>query len=132
MGRSTFQPRYWVPLGLLVVVPVLALVRLAQTVDWRFLAGYASIVSIATFAVYGWDKRRAEKGEWRVPEARLHLMELAGGWAAAYLAQRYFRHKIAKTRYLTVYWSIVAAYELLTVDYLLGWPIANAIRRLAQ
>ena len=106
--------------------------RLAQTVDWRFLAGYASIVSIATFAAYGWDKRRAEKRERRVPEMRLHLMELAGGWAAAFLAQRYFRHKIAKTRYQIVFWLIVAAYELLAVNYLLGWPIANAIRRLAQ
>lgn len=63
--------------------------------------------SLAAFVAYGWDKRAAVRGRARVPEKRLHLLELAGGWPGAFIAQRLFRHKVRKPRYQIVFWTIV-------------------------
>lgn len=40
-------------------------------------------MSLLTVAAYAWDKRQAVRGEWRIPESRLHLLELCGGWPGA-------------------------------------------------
>lgn len=45
--------------------------------------------------VYRHDKRRAFAGQWRVPEATLHLAEFAGGWPGAFLAQRMHKFEVA-------------------------------------
>ena len=37
------------------------------------------LMSLLTLATYAWDKRQAIRGGWRVPETRLHLLELCGG-----------------------------------------------------
>jgi uncharacterized membrane protein YsdA (DUF1294 family) len=50
----------------------------------------------------------------RIPESRLHLAELLGGWPGAWVAQRLFRHKSAKVRYRVVFWAIV-------VLHVAGW-----------
>ena len=65
------------------------------------------VMSIATWVVYGIDKKRAETGTWRVPEATLHLLELAFGWPGAWLAQRYFRHKTRKISFQILFWLVV-------------------------
>lgn len=65
------------------------------------------IMSIATWVVYGIDKKRAETGAWRVPEATLHLLELAFGWPGAWLAQRHFRHKTRKVSFQILFWLVV-------------------------
>ena len=64
------------------------------------------VVSALTFGVYGWDKRQAVKQGRRVPEARLHLLTLFGGWPGALLAQHYFRHKNRKMSFQIVFWLI--------------------------
>ena len=67
-----------------------------------------AVASVITFFAYGLDKRAARRGRWRTPEATLHLLELLGGFPGAMLAQRIFRHKRGKVRYLIVFWLIVA------------------------
>ena len=69
------------------------------------LAGYVAMSAVA-FGMYWIDKRRAGRGEWRIGEGTLHAIELAGGWPGAWMAQRVFRHKWRKTRYMVVFWSI--------------------------
>jgi uncharacterized membrane protein YsdA (DUF1294 family) len=64
--------------------------------------------SIVTMAVYRSDKARAESGDWRTPEKVLHLLELAGGWPGALVAQWQFRHKNRKTSYQIAFWFVVA------------------------
>lgn len=66
------------------------------------------VMSLVAFAVYGWDKRRAGRGEWRVSERTLHGLELLGGWPGALVAQGFFRHKRRKLSFMVVYWLIVA------------------------
>ena len=71
------------------------------------LLAYACM-SVVAFALYWRDKRRAQRGLWRVPEATLHIVELLGGWPGAWLAQRALRHKSSKRDYQLVFRTIVA------------------------
>jgi uncharacterized membrane protein YsdA (DUF1294 family) len=73
-------------------------------------AAYVAIValtSLAAFAAYGWDKRRARRQGRRVPENTLHLLALLGGWPGALAGQRVFRHKTQKLGFRVVFWLVV-------------------------
>lgn len=59
---------------------------------------------------YARDKLSALRGNWRVPESSLHLIEAAGGWPGAYVAQHTMRHKTIQQSYQVVYWLIVAGH----------------------
>lgn len=74
------------------------------------LAGLA-LLAAATFAACARDKRAAQRGAARTPEASLHLLELGGGWPGALLAQRWLRHKNRKPSYQFAFWSCVALHE---------------------
>jgi uncharacterized membrane protein YsdA (DUF1294 family) len=65
------------------------------------------LMSAVAFAMYWSDKRRAHRGDWRIPEATLHTIELFGGWPGAWIAQRALRHKSSKRSYRMVFWVIV-------------------------
>lgn len=114
---------------MLLVTPLLALSYLAQHVAPRLLLGYLGIIFALTFFYYWHDKRRAQNGGWRTPESTLHLLEIGGGWPAAYLAQRCLRHKISKKRYQWIFWSIVILHEGIAFDFIQDW--ANSRRLLA-
>lgn len=49
------------------------------------------------FLLYGLDKRRAIRGEWRIPEKTLLMGTWLMGGVGAYLGMKRFRHK---TRHL--------------------------------
>lgn len=69
--------------------------------------------------LYWLDKRSAQAGGRRIAENTLHLVELAGGWPGALLAQQLLRHKTRKASYQTVFWLIVAAHQAFWLDWLL-------------
>jgi uncharacterized membrane protein YsdA (DUF1294 family)/cold shock CspA family protein len=69
--------------------------------------GVLLLVSLLTFAAYGFDKSAAQAGRWRTAESTLHLLSLAGGWPGAWCAQRLFRHKSRKASFMAVYWATV-------------------------
>ena len=71
--------------------------------------------SVITFVVYAVDKRAAGTSRRRVPENTLHLLELAGGWPGAIIAQQTLRHKTAKRSFRFAFWTIVAVNVLLFV-----------------
>lgn len=64
-------------------------------------------MSAITFVVYALDKHAAQTGRWRTPESTLHLLELAGGWPGAWVAQQLLRHKSRKPGYRVVFWLTV-------------------------
>jgi uncharacterized membrane protein YsdA (DUF1294 family) len=88
-------------------------------IGWVY--GGASIVSLS---VYGWDKYRAKKEQWRVTEATLHFFDVCGGWPGALIAQRLFRHKNRKVAFQIVFWLIVIAHLALW-----GWVISLRYRQ---
>jgi uncharacterized membrane protein YsdA (DUF1294 family) len=75
-----------------------------------WVAGLYGGVSILGLTVYGWDKHRAKKEQWRIAETTLHLLEFCGGWPGALIAQRLFRHKNRKIAFQVVFWLIVLAH----------------------
>ena len=69
------------------------------------LAAWLLAINLATFAVYGADKRRARRGAWRVPERTLLLLPLLGGSIGALLGMRVFHHK---TKHWYFVWGVPA------------------------
>ena len=114
--------------GFCVLVLVLVLPTLAirgQGWDIRWVAAYVALINALTIALYASDKGRAQRGEWRISEARLHLMELLGGWPGAWIAQLVLRHKSSKTNYRFVFWIIVLLYQTAAVDSLQDWKLTR-------
>lgn len=107
-------------LGLLLVLPVLALTRWPQAARW--VAAWAAVMGLLTWILYALDKRQAGIGGRRIPERTLHGCELAGGWPAAFLAQRHFRHKSSKGRYQLAFWGIVVLHQAIAAAALRGLP----------
>jgi uncharacterized membrane protein YsdA (DUF1294 family)/cold shock CspA family protein len=108
----------------LLMAPGLALHRL----DWSPLTLGISAVALSavTYMTYALDKMRAQSGDWRIPETTLHMLSLLGGWPGAFLAQQRIRHKTAKTSFQVVFWLTVLSWQVVALDYLLGWRMSNA------
>ena len=68
------------------------------------------LMSLVCFVAYWRDKRFAVAGAQRIPESRLHLYELLGGWPGGLLAQRLIRHKNRKLAYQVKFWLIVVVH----------------------
>ena len=56
-------------------------------------------INILTFLVFGIDKWKARRGKWRIPEATLIGMSIAGGSIGALLGMSLFRHKTHKQKF---------------------------------
>jgi uncharacterized membrane protein YsdA (DUF1294 family) len=63
---------------------------------WHIYWIWIAIISLVTFLVYGYDKARARKGQWRVPEKALHILALAGGFPGGWAGRAIFHHKTQK------------------------------------
>ena len=87
---------------------------------WIGAAGYVLCVSLAAFLLMGADKRRARRGDWRVPERTLVLAALLGGAPGALLGMWAFRHK---TRHWQFRFGLPAI--LLLQAALLLWCLAG-------
>jgi len=99
------------------------LVMFLPATQRQWFTGFYALMSAISFSLYGLDKRASTRGGWRTSEARLHLVELLGGWPGALLAQRVFRHKTRKRSfqvmsYLAVAVNLVALGWLIFADNL--------------
>ncbi len=63
---------------------------------------FLAFMSLVVFVMYGIDKRRAKRGEWRISEKALLSLGVLGGAAGGLLGMKFFRHK---TRH-TYFWVI--------------------------
>ena len=108
-----------------LALPGYAIQRLGLELRW--VAAYVAVLNLLTYWTYAWDKRRAKNDEWRIPEARLHFLELLGGWPGAFLAQRRLRHKCSKTSYQFTFWLIVFLWQFVAFDSLQNWNYSRAV-----
>ncbi len=79
---------------------------------------YLAIVNIAAFILFGADKKKAQKGAWRISEKALFLSALIGGSVGAILGMFLFHHK---TRHWYFRWGlplILAVQIILAVIFL--------------
>lgn len=104
----------WIILSML---PALGMFRFAGQGSYWPMIIYL-LMSLLAFGLYVHDKRSAQRSGWRTPEARLHVIELLGGWPGALIAQQTLRHKTRKVSFQLVFWLIVVAHQVMWLDYL--------------
>ena len=74
-------------------------------------------VNVVALLLYGYDKRQAVVGGFRIPEVVLHCAALSGGSPGAALGQMLFRHKTRKRRFRMVFFAILALQGLAIYGY---------------
>ena len=60
---------------------------------WIAVIIWLVIINLTAFAIFGIDKNRAKKGQWRIPEKTLFLSAILGGSIGAILGMYIFHHK---------------------------------------
>lgn len=63
------------------------------------LIAYFVLINLITCIVYGIDKRKAEKGKWRIPEATLIMLAAIGGSIGALYGMKHYHHKTQKIKF---------------------------------
>ena len=76
---------------------------------WPGAVCYGLVLSLIAFGLMGWDKRKAKRDQWRVPERALFLTALLGGSPGAILGMYCFHHK---TRHWYFRWGLPAIFLL--------------------
>lgn len=82
---------------------------------WLPLLVFYLVINATTFGIYAWDKAAAMKHFYRIPERRLHLLALCGGWLGAWLAQQVFRHKTSKQGFMAKFWLTVVLHCVVVI-----------------
>ena len=59
----------------------------------HFMMIYYIAVNVLAFVLYGADKGRAKRDQWRIPESTLLGIALIGGGVGAWAGMQMFRHK---------------------------------------
>lgn len=107
-------------------IPAFLVLYLAAAAAWRvpaWVAGLYTGASALAYVIYAADKAAAVAGAWRVPEATLLLVGLAGGWPGAVVAQQVLRHKSSKASFRAAFWMTVLVNVIAFV--VLSSPIAR-------
>jgi len=99
-SRYTSPYRYYALIG--VAAGLLIALAAVVFLDLPLYLGWIVGLSVATFALYGFDKRRAVANAGRVPEMVLHGLALAGGFPGGWAGRSAFRHKTRHTSFLVV------------------------------
>ena len=60
---------------------------------------YLIIINVFTFFLYGFDKYKARKGAWRIPESRLLFFAAIGGSAGALIGMFVWHHKTKHAKF---------------------------------
>ena len=81
-----------------------------------------TVLSVAAFVAFGWDKWKAGRDGQRIPEKTLHMLAVFGGWPGAVLGQQLFRHKTVKPVFRTLLLGITILH-IATVLFLLLRPL---------
>lgn len=63
------------------------------------LTVYLIVVNVIAFVMYGADKQKAIRKQWRIPEAYLLAVAAIGGSVGAILGMQFFHHKTRKWKF---------------------------------
>lgn len=91
-----------------------------------FILIYLGIMNVAEFLIMGIDKLKAKRRGFRVPEAILFLLAIAGGSIGAILAMWIFRHK-TRHHTFTIGMPVILVLQLIfaAVLYFGPWNITT-------
>lgn len=79
-----------------------------------------AVYNLVVFCIYGYDKRCAIKGKWRVPEKILIGLAFLCGSVGAYLGMIVFRHKTKHTKF-----TVLVPLALLIHIVLVVWLVVG-------
>lgn len=79
---------------------------------------YFLIINLMAFVAMWWDKRRAQKGEWRISEAGLFTLVLLGGGIGGIAGMYIFRHKTKKLRFTIGFPTILITEIILGIYFI--------------
>jgi uncharacterized membrane protein YsdA (DUF1294 family) len=85
-----------------------------------FVIAWYALASVVTFMAFAVDKHAARRGGRRIPESRLHLLELAGGFPGGLLGQHLLRHKRRQTGFRLMLGAIALAHASAWCAWLLA------------
>ena len=77
---------------------------------------YIVLINLIGFLVMWIDKRKAEKGKWRIPEKTLFIITALGGGIGTILGMYMFRHKTKKMAFV-IGFPFITILEIITVVY---------------
>lgn len=83
-----------------------------------YIAIYLILVNLTGFIQMFVDKRKAQKGAWRIPEKTLFLIAIIGGSIGSILGMYTFRHKTKHMSFVIGMPLILILQIVLTVIYL--------------
>lgn len=78
---------------------------------------YLIVINIIGFYVMWSDKRKAQKGKWRIPENTLFLITALGGGIGTIAGMYTFRHKTKKLKF-TIGLPAILILEIILLIYL--------------
>ncbi len=61
---------------------------------------YFLLLNLLSFFLFGWDKKKSQKHEYRIPEKVLLLITFVGGTFGSLFGMFYFHHKSKKSKFL--------------------------------
>ena len=83
---------------------------------------YLFAINIVSFFLYGIDKYKAKKNQWRISEATLLLMAVIGGSIGAWVGMRIWHHKTMHKKFkygipvIIIFQVALAVYLLTNID----------------
>ena len=78
---------------------------------------YLLIINVLGFLAMGFDKWKASRGRWRIPENTLFMFTILGGGIGTIAGIYAFRHKTKKPKF-TVGMPVILILEILLFIYL--------------
>lgn len=77
---------------------------------------YILLINLIGFFAMLIDKKKAQKGKWRIPEKTLLIITLLGGGVGTILGMYMFRHKTKKLKF-TIGFPVILILEIILVVY---------------
>ena len=78
---------------------------------------YLLVINVLGFLAMGFDKWKAKRGRWRIPEDSLFMFTILGGGIGTIVGIYTFRHKTKKLKF-TVGMPLILILEILLFIYL--------------
>lgn len=78
---------------------------------------YLIIINVITFVIFGVDKYKAIRQEWRIRESTLLGLALIGGSIGGWLAMYIFHHKTKKVKFFMGI-PVILAIQIVVFSYL--------------
>lgn len=77
---------------------------------------YLIVINVIGFFIMWLDKRKAEKGRWRIPEKTLFLITALGGGIGTTIGMYVFRHKTQKLQFVLGF-PVITVLEIIAFVY---------------